>query len=172
MKRIIIFSLIVLLCALFAAGACRAGGVPQISEERIAVTLDPPSHLLTGESTVTVNPRGAGSVSFTLHPGATVRRVTLEGRDVPTDFSGGTITVGLPPETRERIVRIGIDYRARFNDPLPGRTAATEDPSYGVNGVIAPEGTFLGGGVAWYPRPPFMPGKRTVEVTAPAGVET
>ncbi|HEY6874696.1 MAG TPA: M1 family aminopeptidase [Geobacteraceae bacterium] len=171
MRRGIVGSALALLCMLFAAGVCRGEGAPEISEERIAVTLDPPSHLLAGESTVILNPRGAGSVSFTLQAGAIVQRVTLEGRAVPVEFAGGALTVGLPPEARDRTVRIGIDYRALFNDPVPGRTAATEDPSYGVNGVISPAGTFLGGGVAWYPRPPLMPGKRTVEVTAPAGIE-
>ena len=46
-----------------------------------------------------------------------------------------------------------------------------EDPTYGVNGVIAPRGDFLGGGMAWYPRPRGVPAQRTIEVTAPAGME-
>jgi Peptidase family M1 domain len=64
-----------------------------------------------------------------------------------------------------------VAYRAQFNDPVPGPTASTEDPSYGVNAVIGAEGVFLGGGVAWFPRPPVLPARRTIEVTAPAGME-
>ncbi|HEX8960205.1 MAG TPA: M1 family aminopeptidase [Geobacteraceae bacterium] len=171
MRRTILSATVILLAGLSATDVCRAIEAPEITEQRIAVTLDPAAHLLAGESTVTLKPHGVSTLSFTLHPGAIVQRVTAEGREVPVRFAGGIVAVGLPPEAREGTVRIGIDYSARFNDPLPGRGAPTEDPSYGVNGVISPEGTFLGGGVAWYPRPPTLPKKRAVEVAAPAGIE-
>ena len=171
MRRGIIVAAIALWCALFAATACQAEGIPEILHERIAVALDPAAHLLTAESTVTVNPHGAASLSFALSPGATVLHVSVEGEDVPVAFSGGTLVVGFSPEARQRTLRIGIGYRALFDDPVPGRTATTEDPSYGVNGVIGPQGVFLGGGVAWYPQAPGVPAKRTIEVTAPAGIE-
>ena len=103
--------------------ACQGGGVPEILHERIAVTLDPVAHQLTGESMVTLNPHGAAHIPFDLHPGAAVLHVTVEGRNEPVRFSGGTLMVEFPPESRERSVRIGIGYRAAFNDPIPGRTA-------------------------------------------------
>lgn len=171
MRRGIILSFLILLSVPLTANASLASETPETAEQRIVVTLDPAAHEVTGESTVVLNPRGAATLSFALSPDATVRRVTVEGREVPVRFAGGIVSVGLPPEARKGSVRVGIGYSARFNDPLPGRGAPTEDPSYGVNGVISPEGTFLGGGVAWYPRPPGLPRKRTVEVTAPAGVE-
>lgn len=171
MRRGLIVSVIALLGVLFGGNASRGAALPEITHTRIAVTLDPATHQLLGESIVTLNPRGAASLSFVLHPGATVHRVSVEGRDVSADFAGGELVVPLPTDAREGTVRVKIGYRATFNDPLPERTATAEDPSYGVNGVISPKGVFLGGGAAWYPRPPALPGKRTVEVTAPAGVE-
>src|SRR6266581_1789880 len=97
MRRGIIVAVIALWCALFAA-ACQAEGIPEILHERIAVALDPAAHLLTAESTVTLNPHGAASLSFALHPGATVLHVSVEGEDVPVAFSGGTLVVGFSPE--------------------------------------------------------------------------
>ena len=161
----------VLFCTIFTITPSRGGGVPEILDERIAVELDPPSHLVTGVSTVTVGPHGGGRMEFALHPAATVLGVTIEGKGAPFDFSGGKLTVRIPPGMEEKGRRIAIAYRAGFNDPLPERVVTTEDPSYGVNGVIAPEGTFLGGGVGWYPRARGVPARRTIEVTAPAGME-
>lgn len=150
---------------------CRGIELPEISTERISVTLDPTSHLLTGESTLTVKPHGVMKLLFSLHPGATVRLVSVAGTVMPVEFSRGTLVVTLPPETRQADLLVRIAYSAFFNDPLPERTATAEDPTYGVNGVISAEGTFLEGGVAWYPRLSVMPAGRTVEVTAPTGFE-
>ena len=171
MRRWFMMILAAVWLPLAAGTACHGGGAPEIMHERIAVTLEPAAHLLTGECTVTLNPHGATRLPFALHPGATVLHVTVDGQEVPVAFTGGTLTVGFYPGGRERTVRVGIGYRASFNDPLPGRTATTEDPSYGVNGVIAEEGVFLGGGADWYPEAPGVPARRTVEVTAPAGIE-
>ncbi|MCM2357682.1 MAG: M1 family peptidase [Geobacteraceae bacterium] len=171
MSRGLMMFAFALWCALSGGTACRGETVPETLHERIAVTLDPASHQVSGESTVTLNPRGAASVSFSLHPGATVHRVSVEGREVAVAFAGDALVVPLPPAQGERTVRVTIGYRATFNDPLPERTATAEDPGYGVNGVISTEGVFLGGGVAWYPRPHAVPARRTIAVTAPAGIE-
>lgn len=171
MKHAFIISLLALVGVMFGGNACRGAEMPEILHERIAVTLDPEAHLLTGESTVTLRPRGAESVSFALHPGASVRQISVEGKEVSAEFGGGTLVVPLPADARGGTIRVKIGYRALFNDPLPERTATAEDPSYGVNGIISAKGVFLGGGAAWYPSLPAMPGKRTLEVTAPAGIE-
>jgi hypothetical protein len=64
-----------------------------------------------------------------------------------------------------------ITYRALFNDPLPLHPGSSEDPTYGVNGAITTQGTFLGGGAGWYPVSSLIPRKRSVRITAPAGTE-
>ena len=145
--------------------------MPEILDERIAVELDPPSHLLTGVTTVIADLRGGGKMEFKLSPAATVLGVTIDGKGVPFDVSGEKLAVRIPAGMEEKGRRIAVAFRAAFNDPLPERVVTTEDPSYGVNGVIAPQGTFLGGGVGWYPRPRGVPAHRTIEVTAPAGME-
>jgi aminopeptidase N len=156
---------------LFIISDCRGTGAPAIDSERILVALDPARHLLAGESTVTFAPRSGGEISFDLHPGATVLKVVVDGAAVLPDVAGGRLTVRYPAVTKEQPRRITITYRALFDDPLPGRTVGTEDPSYGVNGVIGAEGVFLGGGVAWFPRPPAPPVTRTIEITTPAEME-
>ena len=61
----------VLFCTIFINTVCQGGGVPEIFDERIAVELDPPSHLLTGVSTVAVGPHSGGKMEFDLSAAAT-----------------------------------------------------------------------------------------------------
>lgn len=82
-----------LCCTIFIITACQGGGVPEVLDERIAVELDPPSHLLTGVSTVTVGPHSGGKMAFDLYPAATVLGVTIDGKGIPFDFSGGKLVV-------------------------------------------------------------------------------
>jgi hypothetical protein len=171
MKRgigILIVTLPLVLCGI---SACRGTVLPDIAGERIAVSLDPVRHVLAGESSLDLSSNGRSEIVFELHPGATVQKVVVDGTAVPVDFARGRLQVRLPPASGRQSRQITIAYRARFADPLPGRAAGTEDPSYGVNGVIGEGGVFLGGEVAWFPVPPVLPATRTIEITAPAGME-
>lgn len=172
MKREIMVAAIAFCFALAGSGPCQGEGMPEISLQRIAVALDPSTHKLTGESTVFLKGRQPERMLFDLSPNATVLSVTVAGKDAPVDFSAGTLVVAIPPPNGGNPPPVTVAYRAVFNDPVPERIVTAEDPSYGVEGVISNKGVFLGNGVAWYPRPRLLPGKRMTEITTPAGMES
>jgi aminopeptidase N len=165
---IMVSALLFITCTI---SACKGTGLPAVTDERVAVVLDPSGYLLSGESTITLAPFNGVEVSLELHPEASVLNVAVDGEAAPFFFAAGRLAVHLPAGNEGQPRRISVIYRARFNDPLPGRTVSTEDPSYGVNAVIGTEGVFLGGGVAWFPHTPALPARLTIEVTAPAGIE-
>jgi hypothetical protein len=136
--------------------------------QRISVTLEPENHLLIGEST-TGFAAGVKSVSLRLSDSARIDFVSVSGSRVPYTFTGGVISLELP-SSREAL-SVKVSYRASFNDTVSQHPAASEDPSYGVNGIIAREGTFLGDGAYWYPVPEQTPLHRSLSVVAPAGTE-
>ncbi|HEX9079737.1 MAG TPA: M1 family aminopeptidase [Desulfuromonadaceae bacterium] len=158
------------LAALLASSlaACAASPPPAVLHQEIAVTLVPESHLLTGESTI-VAAGGAHGIRLALSPAAVVERVTVGGAPASHTFRNGSLEVELPGHGETVTVRVA--YRAAFNDPAPAHPVAGEDPTYGVNGTITPQGAFLGGSAGWYPVPRAIPERRTVRVTAPAGFE-
>ena len=148
-----------------------AGSQRAVVRQDVAVTLAPENHLLTGESTITFA-AGAGPVTLRLSTSASIESVTVHGKQVPYSFSGGTLSLELPPDNPGMSGAMTVSYHARFNDQVSQHPAAFEDPTYGVAGIINREGTFLGGNAYWYPVPAQIPAHRSVTITAPAGTET
>lgn len=160
-----------LLLSPFCLNSCVAAGEAlSISHQEITVVLTPETHLLNGESTVSITAAGT-RVSFTLSPGATVDHVSLNGNDTLFQFSSGVLTVGLPHESKKRADRLTIRYHRQYNDPVPEQVTTTEEPTYGISGVISSQGIFLGSDAGWYPEPAVIPAKRTITVSAPVGFE-
>ncbi|NTW99847.1 MAG: M1 family metallopeptidase, partial [Geobacteraceae bacterium] len=143
---------------------------PIIERQEIAVTLMPSDHLLVCESTITFA-AGTSRVSLKLSPAAHIKSVTIPGAEIPFTFTGGILSLDIPETAGQGAVPVTIAYRALFNDPLPLHPGNSEDPTYGVNGVITTRGTFLGDGAGWYPAPASPPRIRSVRITAPAGTE-
>lgn len=157
------------LLALFPTGVLHAGNIEGgLQRQEIAVVLEPDRHLVRGHSTLSYAP-GVRKSLLKLAEGAKVQSVKVSGKDVPYSFAAGLLQIVLPSLPAGTVV--SVDYQAAFNDPVSRHPAASEDPSYGVNGAITREGTFLGGGAYWYPVPAEIPKKRSVTVTAPAGIE-
>ncbi len=142
-----------------------------VLQQSIAVTLEPKSHLLRGESTLTVAPGGTGKLTFALNPRAKVLAATLAGRSVPFSFADGQLSVELPAKPATEQLRLAISYHCLFDEPLQEQVVTTEGPDYEGAGNISPRGIFLGGDAGWYPAPAARPRKRSVTVTAPAGIE-
>lgn len=161
-------------CALFVfcfAGAAQAGILgPAVERQEISVTLMPESHLLIGESTITFG-SGARQIVLRLSAAASIDSVAVSGKKVPFSFADGILSLELPPGGAGAAPPVTVSYRATFNDPVSRHPAASEDPSYGVNGAITSEGTFLGDSACWYPVPPQIPARRSLRITAPAGIE-
>jgi aminopeptidase N len=170
MKRFLLRTLAAMfVIPLSSLSACAEVDTPKVLRQDIAVTLAPESHLLTGESTV-VAAAGTNRIGFSLVPSAVIDRVTADGKKLRYTFAGETLTVELPGNGGQAVA-VTVAYHATFNDAAPEHPVATEDPTYGVNGAITPQGVYLGASAGWYPMPQATPEKRTLRVTAPAGIE-
>jgi hypothetical protein len=166
--------LLLIVCALLLSGnsyppAAVAGENPAkpVSQD-IAVTLVPDEHLLHGDSTLVYAVR-PGAVELNLDPAAVIVAVSSGGQVVAHIFKNGRLTVATA--AAQGPLSLNVRYELKLNDPLPAANAGSEDPSYGINGIISPKGVFLGSSVSWYPRPPAVPLRRTIRISAPAGME-
>lgn len=151
--------------------SCSAREMPEVLRQDIAVTLSPESHELAGRSRLVLKPHGASRLSLALAPASSVGSVLVDDRAAPFTFIGGFISIELPDVSGENVVNLEISYRCKFDDRPPKDAISGEDPTYGVKAVISPEGVFLGPGAGWYPSPPVIPGKRSIRISAPVGIE-
>ena len=156
-----------IVCSVASAHAGTLG--PEVERQDIAVTLMPESHSLKGESTITFA-AGARQVALRLSAAASIHSVAVSGKRAPFSFANGTLSLELPPGGAGA-VPVTISYSATYNDPVSGHPAASEDPTYGVNGAITKEGVFLGDAAFWYPVPSQIPARRSLRIAAPAGIE-
>jgi len=161
------FPLVALILSLPVAACAASPGVPVLSQE-ISVTLAPERHELCGEATTNFGP-GVSRAAFRLAGSATIAAVKAAGHPVPYTFTGGVLVLDLPKGSAGSPVT--VSYCARFQDRIDQTPGASEDPSYGVQGTITPQGTFLGDAAHWYPVPAQVPARRSLAVTAPAGTE-
>jgi len=152
-----------------AGAAAGENRVAPVSQE-IAVTLVPAEHLLRGESTLSyaVSPE---TLDLELDPAARIDGVSSAGKALAYTFQNGRLTVSPAAAAAGGPLSVSIRYALTKNDPLAEATAGGEDPSYGVSGIIGPQGIFLGSSTAWYPRPVVAPLRRTIRISAPAGME-
>ena len=162
------FLLLLILLSPFSAGA--ETELPVVESQEISVTLAPEKHLLTGVSGI-VLAAGVRRASFAMASTAVVDSVSVAGVKPPFAFADGLLTVEIPPNAGGEQVVVSIAYHALFNDPVPERPANNEDPGYGVTGSITPRGVFLGSDAHWYPVPPSTPRRRSIRISAPAGIE-
>jgi aminopeptidase N len=156
-----------LLCSSVGSAIARVIG-PAVERQDIAITLEPERHALTGKSTIIFAP-GARAVSLWLSETAKIDAVSIAEKAVAFSFARGIVSFELPGAATA--LPVTITYRAAFNDPVSQHPAAAEDPSYGVNGTITSDGTFLGDGAHWYPVPAEVPAHRSISIAAPAGIE-
>jgi hypothetical protein len=167
--RFVLLWMIAISMSLFPFVVSAGEGETLIDRQEIAVTLVPAEHLLLGESRFFFAVGGT-QVTLALTPAAHIERITAAGQGVPFSFTNGTLALSLPG-TQQAPVTVTIRYRVVFKDPVDEHPISSEDPTYGVNGVIGPRGTFLGSGAGWYPSPSATPRHRAVQIEAPAGTE-
>lgn len=166
-------SVLCVLMLFFFCLACTSHAGPagqSVERQDIAVTLEPDLHGITGQSTITYA-AGTRNVELRLSDAASIDSVTVSGKKAPISFKQGVLSIGIPTGGTGEAVSVTIAYHAAFNDPVSRHPAASEDPSYGVNGAITREGTFLGGGAYWYPVPAQIPTHRSISIATPAGTE-
>ncbi len=138
----------------------------------LAVRIEASSRSIEGADTVTVGDYGTKQqLVFALHPEARVRAVTHGERALPYQFQGGLLQVPQGALPHEGDQKITIRYAATFRDAVPQDPLYSEDPSYGVAGVIAPQGMLLMEAAGWYPRAPGSLATFRVRVDAPEGMQ-
>lgn len=165
--------LCLLICGLLLPISIQASEKPMsLVHHDLMIRIDSASRTLEGVDTVTVPGNGAKPhLGFALHPEARVRAVTHGERALPYQFQGGLLQVPQGALPHEGDQKITIRYAAAFRDAVPQDPLYSEDPSYGVAGVIAPQGMLLMEAAGWYPRAPGSLATFRVWVDAPEGMQ-
>ena len=101
-----------------------------------------------------------------LAPRAEIDAVTLDGKPASFVFEQGVLQV----ETSSRTAVLAINYRIRFDDPVPQDQVGIEDPSYGVTATIMPQGTFLSAASGWHPSMVRAQSRFRVTIAGPPGM--
>lgn len=153
---------------LFSCSAARAA--PKSLYHDLQVSLSLLEKKISGLDTISLNPDQASSLLFYLSKKVQVNRVEVNGRSVAFTFEGGRLHVPLPLEKRARQVSVCIAYEGVFDDPVPQSPVNTDNPGYGVTGVISEKGSFLQAGSGWYPEMPQGQSTYRIRVDAPEGV--
>jgi aminopeptidase N len=157
---------------LLLLSAANAFGQPAVVHHDLAIRLYPEYHTLLAKDTVTVRHEGERNLGFTLSGNATMEKVVAQGKELAFIFEGENLLVALPAGLSGKgDISLTISYRASFRTLVPEDPVNTEDPSYGVRGVILERGTFLSDEAGWYPE---IPGSRPtfrLRVEGPAGYE-
>lgn len=133
------------------------------------VTLFPDTQRLAGVDRLSINAPGGAQLVMTLAAGARIHALSVAGQAVPYNFKNGRLRMRLPHGFGRG--EIEVSYEAAFQDPVPADPVHTEDPGYGVTGVISAQGVFLLPGAGWYPHVPGSRPTFRLQVQAPAGYE-
>lgn len=165
------FYLISLLCGflLLMDPGSHANGLANPHHD-LKIVLFPEAGRLSGVDAVTVPSGRAGALVFELARSGTVHSVEVDGTARPYTLQDGRLQVPVPDRKASAPCLIVINYTASFTDRPPETPANTDNPGYGVVGVISDAGLFLQAGSGWYPELPGTPATYDLSVDAPAGV--
>ncbi|MFH2218472.1 MAG: M1 family aminopeptidase [Pseudomonadota bacterium] len=147
-----------------------AGAEAVVLHHGLAVRLIPSENKLTGIDEMEVRPEGSALLDFVLSKRAKVKAVEVNDSPKAYVFENGNLRVLLEADERISVIKVNIKYQGTFNDPVPVMPVNTDNPGYGVTGIISEKGSFLLSGAGWYPE---IPGSRPtfrLKVDAPAGV--
>jgi hypothetical protein len=136
----------------------------------LKVVLNPSEAKLSGEDTVTIDARNASSLALLLSRSASVQGVTISGKSRTFVFKNGQLLIPLEGSDRRDPLAVTVHYSASFHDPVPDPFANTDNPGFGVTGIISGRGTFLQAGAGWYPEIPESRPTFHLLAEAPAGI--
>jgi hypothetical protein len=155
--------------ALFRCPLLLAG--PLTAHHDLHVSLFPESQRLVGFDRIIVEPV-TEAVVVELAPRVEVRTLTVEGSPQPIRRRGPELVVsppvGVTPEGGR--MTLEIRYEAVFDDPVPDSPVNTDNPGFGITGVILEKGAFLQAGAGWYPEVRGSRATFAVEIDGPPGV--
>jgi hypothetical protein len=143
---------------------------PQSTYIDLKISLIPSESRLSGTAEVRVFPNRSEVLEFELSRNAQVIRITLGDSQRPFTFEAGRLRVSLKPEERDKEISVLIEYFATFRDSVPESPLNTDNPSFGVTGIVSEKGSFLLDGAGWYPRIPGSRPTYRLEVEAPEGM--
>jgi hypothetical protein len=136
----------------------------------LRISLEPEKNRLSGMDRIRLEAGQSEALEFELSANAQVRSVRAGGSMRSFSFENGLLRVPLLPEERGRVIDMTVEYSARFNDPVPHMPLNTDNPGYGVTGIISEKGAFLLEGASWYPQVPGSRPTYKLTVEAPAGI--
>jgi len=142
----------------------------QIFHHDLKVSLFPPESRLAGVDEISIRTKGKSFVDFYLSQSAMVKRVEVNGRPKKIAFNRGRLRIPLGRNERNEEIKISLWYQSVFDDPVPVMPVNTDNPGYGVTGIISEQGSFLLSGAGWYPEIPESRPTFNLHVDAPAGV--
>ena len=157
--------LTVLAVLALAAGPALAG---ETARQDLRIALDPKTGGIEGQSVIRLPAGLAEMPDIRLHPGLTVRSVSVDGRAAPFRFQGGRLLLDRVPSTGAGAA-ITVEYGGAFPEPVPTPEFGSDNPGFGVGASITPQGVFLQGGSGWHPRLPGLEQTVRLEVDAPRG---
>lgn len=165
---VLVASLLILplLAALALTSGPALAGVA--AQQDLRIVLDPQTGGIEGRSVIRL-PAGLTEMpDIRLHPGLTVRSVSLDGRAAPFRFQGGRLLLDRVPSTGAGAA-ITVEYGGAFPEPVPTPEFGSDNPGFGVGASVTPRGVFLQGGSGWHPRLPGLDQAVRLEVDAPRG---
>ena len=133
--------LIALLAMLAATAMASAETFPV--QHDLVLTLDPESQRLRGVDSLKLGAFGDSNLLIRLAPDARIISVFLADKAVSFSFKNGQLKIPRLDKAGEGKIELIVSYEAFFRDPVPVNPVNTEDPSYGVTGVVSSQGTFL-----------------------------
>jgi len=160
-----ICSFFIFLFLLLTASPAPAGVVHDLT-----VRLEPEKHLLLGTDEIAVSGKVAPRVSFFLAPDAKIQHLKVNGKPAEYRFHGGRLSLTTPDTASDETLRLRIDYAAVFDDPFPETQVNTDNPGFGVTGIVGKQGVFILSGAGWYPIFPEADARFSITIDAPAGM--
>lgn len=136
----------------------------------LRISLEPGKNLLSGKDRIRVEAGRSEALELKLSLNAQVNSVTVEGSVRSFSFENGRLRVPILPQERNREIDLTVEYSALFNDPVPKKPVDTDNPDYGVTGIISEKGAFLLDGAGWYPQVPGSRPTYKLTVEAPEGI--
>jgi hypothetical protein len=155
--------------ALFWPPSLIAG--PLTAHHDLYVSLLPESQKLAGYDRITLD-QVRKPLVVELPAKVEIHTLSVEGRPYPILRKGFELMVDPPlglPSKGERMT-IEIRYEAVFDDPVPDSPVNTDNPGFGVTGVISERGCFLQAGAGWYPQISGSRATFSVEIDGPVGM--
>jgi hypothetical protein len=161
--------LLVLLTLFFAAGTPALAMHVRGAHHELRVSLIPSKALLSGADIIRVEQGESDGIEFELAKSARVSRVTIQGYSRSFTLEDGRLQIPIQSGEKNKVIMVMIEYSAVFDDSLPDIPLNTDNPGYGVTGIISEKGCFLLEGAGWYPRIPGTRPTYRLTVEAPEG---